>query len=301
MATAGLRDSDRDTAGYFIGECSVTQSCEPCMKNNVSKTSTVFCKDCDEFLCNACKNPHTVYKAGKHDIVKCQDSKSLPAGVDMKGLEICQEHGMEIYFFCHDHSKLCCSKCVLTHRKCDRLDEIAKAFEQKRPNLQAVKQSLIKFQSEADAIIEDCKHAESGLNDSIAKISSETDAMRDLLKKLHEDAKQKLLSEAKQFQTLEVRGIGNKLDETYNVKEEINKEVSMCCSVLDRGTPTQKYIYAMKIKEKLNTIESNLNKQHSINSSSSMTVSFPREITTLLEMGNNFIKLNCDGNKTGIL
>ncbi|KAH3805291.1 hypothetical protein DPMN_133589 [Dreissena polymorpha] len=298
MATAGLRDSNRDTAGDFIGECSVTQSCEPCMKNNVSKTSTVFCKDCDEFLCDACKNPHTVYKAGKHDIVKCQDSKSLPAGVDMKGLEICQEHGMEIYFFCHDHSKLCCSKCVLTHRKCDRMDEIVTAFEQKRPDLQAVKQSLIKFQSEADAIIEDCKHAESGLNDSIAKISSEADAMRDRLIKLYEDAKQKLLSEAKQFQTLEVRGIGNKLDETSNVKEEINKEVSMCCSVLDRGTPAQKYIYAMKIKEKLNTIESNLNKQHCINSSSSMTVSFPREITTLLEMGNNFIKLNCDGNKT---
>ncbi|KAH3809535.1 hypothetical protein DPMN_137908 [Dreissena polymorpha] len=68
MASRRLKDSSRDTAGDFIGECAVTQSCEPCMKTNISKTATVFCKDCDELLCDVCKNPHIVYKPGKHDI-----------------------------------------------------------------------------------------------------------------------------------------------------------------------------------------------------------------------------------------
>ncbi|KAH3805276.1 hypothetical protein DPMN_133574 [Dreissena polymorpha] len=64
MATGEKRGFKRVSAGDFIGECSVTQSCVPCLKTNVSKTATVFCKDCDEFLCDACKNPHTVYKGG---------------------------------------------------------------------------------------------------------------------------------------------------------------------------------------------------------------------------------------------
>ncbi|KAH3809539.1 uncharacterized protein LOC127833493 [Dreissena polymorpha] len=62
MASKRLQDSNRDNAGDFIGESAVTQSCEPCMKTNVSKTDTVFCKDCDEYLCDMCTNPHTVYK-----------------------------------------------------------------------------------------------------------------------------------------------------------------------------------------------------------------------------------------------
>ncbi|XP_052216614.1 uncharacterized protein LOC127834639 isoform X2 [Dreissena polymorpha] len=298
MATVKLCDSNRDSAGDFIGECSVTQSCEPCMKTNVSKTATVFCKDCNEFLCDACKNPHTVYKSGKHDIVNSHDRKSLLLGVDMKGMDKCQEHDKEIEFFCHDHAKLCCSKCVLIHRKCDLLDEIANVCGQKRHELQAVKQSLINLQSEADSIITDFKHSETGLNESISKISSEVDAMRDRIIKQFEDAKQKLITEANTFKTSEVRFIENMRDASSNIKEEILKEVSMCCSVLERGTPSQKYIYSTKMKDKLNTIESILNKQHSIKSSSTLTVSFPKEVTTFLEMGDSVVILNCDRNKT---
>ncbi|KAH3725372.1 hypothetical protein DPMN_051205 [Dreissena polymorpha] len=99
MATGKLRESHRDNACDFIGEFSVTQSCEPCMKTNVSNTAKFFCNDCNEFLCDACKNPHTVYKPGRQDIVNIQDGKSVPLGVDMKGMDMCPEHGKEIEFF----------------------------------------------------------------------------------------------------------------------------------------------------------------------------------------------------------
>ncbi|KAH3803821.1 hypothetical protein DPMN_132089 [Dreissena polymorpha] len=101
MASRRLQDSNRNNAGDFIGESAVTQSCEPCMKTNVSKTATVFCIDCDEYLCDACKNPLTVYKSGKHDIINFQDKKLM---IDMKGIDKCHEHGREIEFFCHDHN-----------------------------------------------------------------------------------------------------------------------------------------------------------------------------------------------------
>ncbi|KAH3803642.1 hypothetical protein DPMN_131908 [Dreissena polymorpha] len=61
MASRRLQDSNIDNAGDFIGESAVTQTCAPCLKTNVSKTATVFCKDCDEYLCDACINPHKVY------------------------------------------------------------------------------------------------------------------------------------------------------------------------------------------------------------------------------------------------
>ncbi|XP_052222645.1 uncharacterized protein LOC127838718 isoform X8 [Dreissena polymorpha] len=299
MASKRLVDSNRGNAGDFIGESAVTQSCEPCMKTNISKTATVFCKDCDEYLCDACKNPHTVYKPGQHNIVNSQDSKSSPVILDMKGMDKCHEHGREIEFFCQDHSKLCCVSCVLIHRKCDQLDEIAKISRQIRPDLQAIKQSLIKLQSEADAIIADCKQSETGLNESIAKISSEVDTMKDRIIKLFEEAKQKLIREAKQFKTAEVKRIENKRDASLKVQKELNNVFSMCCAVLDSGTPSQQYIYSELMKEKRKTIESTMDDQKKIKFLSTMTVSFPQQVTSLLEMGSNSIKLNYEGNKTG--
>ncbi|KAH3726748.1 hypothetical protein DPMN_052617 [Dreissena polymorpha] len=164
MASRTFRDSNKDNAGDFIGGSTVTQSCEPCLKTNISKTATVFCKDCDEYLCDACKNPHTVYKPGQHNIVNLQDNKYAPEIIDMNGMDKCHEHEREMEFFCQDHSKLCCSSCVLIHRKCDQVDEIAKLSGQTRPELKALKQSFVELQSEADAIKADCEQSETGLN-----------------------------------------------------------------------------------------------------------------------------------------
>ncbi|KAH3812800.1 uncharacterized protein LOC127836639 [Dreissena polymorpha] len=90
MATGRLLDSNRDKAGEFIGECTISHSCEPCMKSNESKTATIFCQDCDEYLCDTCKNAHNVYKPGRHDIVRIQDRTSGRVVVDMKAMEICR-------------------------------------------------------------------------------------------------------------------------------------------------------------------------------------------------------------------
>ncbi|KAH3704322.1 hypothetical protein DPMN_079378 [Dreissena polymorpha] len=301
MATGKLLESNRDNAGDFIGECSVTQSCEPCMKTNVSTTAMFFCNKCNEFLCDACKNPHTVYKTGRHDIVNIQERQSVPVGVDMKGMDICPEHGKELEFFCQDHTKFCCSKCVLIHRKCDQVDEIANASGQERPKIQAFQQSMIKLQSKADAIIADCKQSETGLTESVAKISSEVYKMRDRIVQLFEEAKKKLITDAEQFQRAEVKCFRIKSEASFKIKEEMYKVLPICQAVLEHGTPSQQYIYSKILQDKHNAWESNINEHTNLKMSSTVTVSFPRELSTLLKMGNDFIKLNCDSNNPGII
>ncbi|KAH3803842.1 hypothetical protein DPMN_132110 [Dreissena polymorpha] len=298
MASRIFRDSNKDNAGDFIGESTVTQSCKPCMKTNVSNTATVFCKDCDEFLCDTCKNPHTVYKPGQHNIVNVQDTKSAPVIIDMKGMDKCHEHGRDIEFFCQDHSSLCCSSCVLIHRKCDQVDEIAKVSRQTRTELQALKQSLIKLQSEAESIRADFEQSETGLNESIAKISSEVDKMRDRIIQLFEDAKQKFIAEANKFKTAELKRIMNARDASSKVKDEISEILSMYCIVLERGTSSQQYIYSERIKERRKTMESNAHDQRKVKVASKVTVSFSKELTSFLEVGSNFIQLNYDGKQT---
>ncbi|KAH3803823.1 hypothetical protein DPMN_132091 [Dreissena polymorpha] len=271
------------------------------MKTNVSKTGTVFCKDCDEFLCDTCKNPHTVYKPGQHNIFNGQDTKSAPVIIDIKGMDKCHEHGRDIEFFCQDHYKQCCSSCVLIHRKCDQVDEIAKVSRQTRTELQALEQSLIKLQSDAESIQADCEQSETGLNESIAKISSEVDKMRDRTIQLFEDAKLKFITEAKKIKTAETKRIMNARDASSKVKDGISEILSMYCIVLERGTSSQQYIYSERIKERRKTKESNAHNQRKVKVASTVTVSFSKELTSFLEVGSNFIHLNYDGNQTGYL
>ncbi|KAH3810240.1 uncharacterized protein LOC127836519 [Dreissena polymorpha] len=298
MTSRIFLDSNRDSAGDFIGECTVIQLCEPCMKTNLSNNASVFCKDCDEYLCDACKNSHTVHKTGQHEIFKFQDKKSALVMIDMKGMDKCHEHGRDIEFFCQEHAKLCCSSCVLVHRRCDQVEEITKVSRQTRPELQALKQSLIKLQSEADDIIADCKQSETVLNESTEKMSSEVDGMRDRIIQLFEDAKQKCITEATEFKTAESKRIGNRRDTSSKVKNEISNDLSMCGILLEHGTPSQQYIYSELMKEKRKTIESIMHDQRQIKVAPTVTVSFSKELTSFLEVGSNIIKLNYDGNKT---
>ena len=98
MATGGPRDSMRENAGDFIGEFSVSQSCEPCMKCNEFKTATIFCQECDEYLCDSCTNPHNMYKPGRHDIVRIKERKSVRVLQAKKNMKTCHEHGKIIVF-----------------------------------------------------------------------------------------------------------------------------------------------------------------------------------------------------------
>ncbi|KAH3805481.1 hypothetical protein DPMN_133784 [Dreissena polymorpha] len=116
MATGGQQDANRGNASDFIGECAVTRSCEPCMKTNIAKAATVFCKDCNECLCETCRKSHIENKSGKHDVISIQEKESRTDVVDMKEMDKCSEHGKRFEFFCEDHSKLCCTTCVIAHR-----------------------------------------------------------------------------------------------------------------------------------------------------------------------------------------
>ncbi|KAH3797609.1 hypothetical protein DPMN_151193 [Dreissena polymorpha] len=275
MATGGLKDSNRDNAGDFIGECSVTQACEPCIKSNISKPATVFCDDCNEYLCDSCKNPHIVYKPGKHNIVGYLDI------VEMKGMDRCLEHNKKIKFYCQDHAKLCCTSCLIVHGKCGKLEEIDSVPEIELTDIDDLKHSLIKLDSEADLIIAESKRQDSDLNKSVSNVNTELDEIQIRILKLFKEAQNNVQSEANAFKSEE---INRRYAVCTKVKEDLHTILTICSAIAERGTPQQKYIISKRMEENNNMIQAE-------QVTPDLSVSFPRELTSLLEMGTDFIKL----------
>ncbi|XP_052217329.1 uncharacterized protein LOC127835101 isoform X3 [Dreissena polymorpha] len=302
MATGGLQESNRGKASDFFGECAITQSCEPCMKANIAKTATVLCKDCNEYLCETCRHPHIIYKGGKHGVISIQDKESSTVVVNMKEMDKCSQHGKGFEFYCEDHCKLCCTTCVIEHRKCEKLDEIASISGQKGLQLHGLKKSLFKLKSDADAIVAEFKQSEDDLNASVANVSKDIDEMKDRLIKLFDDAKRELLTEANTLKSEEVKRLSMMQSVTSKVMEEINQLLSMCSSIADHGTPQQMFILSKQVEKKNKMIESKINEQRKTQVSSKVTLAYTGELSSILEMGTKFMKVNLErrGNPSSI-
>ncbi|KAH3731042.1 hypothetical protein DPMN_057047 [Dreissena polymorpha] len=292
MASAGLNDSNRGSASDFLEDCTATQTCEPCMKTNTSKAATLFCKDCQELLCETCRNPHIAYKSGNHDIVTQENV------VGMKGMDRCKEHGMLFEFFCEDHSKLCCPTCVFTHRRCEELNEISSISLQVGAELDNWKQCLLMLESDADANMIDCKQSEKQLNESIIDISKEVDDLGDRLIKQIEEAKRDFLTQAHALKCEEVKRLNDRHDLNTKIKDEIFETLQFFLAISKKGTFQQKYIFLKQIEEKCKKVESEINEQRTTQVSTKVTFSYPRELSPLLGMGNNFFKVNLERSGT---
>lgn len=101
--------------------------CQPCLKQEVNITSTVFCTVCNERLCGACKKVHDRLEFIKgHKSIDIGSNDSVEFFKTFQKYQKCEQHGKKLKFFCKDEDKLCCSTCaIIAHRACKGLVELS--------------------------------------------------------------------------------------------------------------------------------------------------------------------------------
>ncbi|KAH3803865.1 hypothetical protein DPMN_132135 [Dreissena polymorpha] len=207
--------------------------------------------------------------------------------VEMNGLDRCQEHNKTIKFFCQEHSMLCCTFCLIVHGKCGKLNAIEMVTERELADSDELMASLIKLESDADFIIAESKRQDSDLNKSVSNVNAELDAIQIRILKLFKEAQNNVQSEANAFKSEE---INRSQTVCTKVKEDLHTILPICSAINEHGTPQQKYILSKRMEEKHRIIKAQQVTHH-------LSVSCPRELTSLLEMGKDFIKLKI---QTGI-
>ncbi|OPL21271.1 hypothetical protein AM593_05575, partial [Mytilus galloprovincialis] len=99
--------------------------CGICDSRHISKPSTAWCFECNEGLCEECKEHHILNKASKsHGIIPVTEFQKLPVSV-LQIVESCKSHGDRYQAYCHKHECSCCTKCLLEdHKNCKDLTDI---------------------------------------------------------------------------------------------------------------------------------------------------------------------------------
>ncbi|CAG2240316.1 unnamed protein product [Mytilus edulis] len=99
--------------------------CGVCDYRHITKPSVVWCSECDEGLCEECKDHHSISKGSRnHDTVSITEYQKLPNKV-LQLARSCDRHNEKYVLFCKKHDCPCCKKCVVdSHMECKELTDI---------------------------------------------------------------------------------------------------------------------------------------------------------------------------------
>jgi ferritin len=99
-----------------------TVACNVCSVRHITKSSAVWCCECDEGFCTDCKEYHSLAKATRdHITITIEEYKKIPPFI--VGINpLCDEHREKYQTYCKEHENVCCRKCVFTcHKNCKDL------------------------------------------------------------------------------------------------------------------------------------------------------------------------------------
>lgn len=95
--------------------------CAICDLRHLKVLSTHWCQECEEALCNDCKEHHTLSKASKsHNVILLSVYSSLPSSITNIDL-LCTYHNEKYLQYCLKHECPICYKCINEHGKCGEL------------------------------------------------------------------------------------------------------------------------------------------------------------------------------------
>ncbi|XP_052097424.1 uncharacterized protein LOC127732428 [Mytilus californianus] len=95
-----------------------TNICGICSLRQITKRSNHWCPDCEEAICDECKEHHELLKATRtHEPIPISNYRSLPAFItDIQ--QSCVYHNEKYLQYCVEHVLPICFKCITDHQKC---------------------------------------------------------------------------------------------------------------------------------------------------------------------------------------
>ncbi|CAG2249885.1 unnamed protein product [Mytilus edulis] len=95
-----------------------TSICGICSLRHITRTSEHWCPQCEEALCDECKDHHELLKATRrHEPIPMYSYKSLPSFIaDIQ--QSCVYHNEQYQLYCTEHNLPICIKCIKDHQKC---------------------------------------------------------------------------------------------------------------------------------------------------------------------------------------
>ena len=146
--------------------------CEGCNEDN---PVIVYCSICKLLLCDYCKESHIYSKSHRsHNLISLELRANKDLMRSMCKFPTCQEHDLELEYYCESCEKLMCGQCIICHKEClyDSVNKIAIKYPNELEQISASIETMIKNLSEVQDSI---KNTRTEIRQQSDKISEEID------------------------------------------------------------------------------------------------------------------------------
>ena len=158
-----------------------SRCCNACARDGETVSATSWCVNCCESLCEGCTKYHHKHKQSSlHKVISIADLEESATVLQNSDIYCIEHPEKKQEAFCHDHSTVCCMTCVmLTHRKCDNIQSVENAAEEKKKSedskdleksFQEMKKDLVQLVETKVTNIVDCEKRITDINLEINKL-----------------------------------------------------------------------------------------------------------------------------------
>ena len=218
--------------------------CEKCEDDN----ATGFCRDCGEFICDACTTVHRKWKQFKsHEIISLEEVQTEATNLvrPKKQVSYCPRHPESILkIFCETCSELICIDCTIKLHQGHNYDLVADTFSKHKDeivaSLQPVKQQFSTVITALHTFEERVREIEEQKTTIEAAVHKEINLLQQLL----EQRRTELISKLDHLTQLKLKTLATQRDQV----ELVQVKLSSCLDYVDGGlkTGTEGEVLAMK-------------------------------------------------------
>ena len=221
-----------------------TTRCEKCEDDN----TTGFCRDCGEFICDACTTLHRKWKQFKsHEIISMEEVQTEATNLvrPKKQVSYCPRHPESILkIFCETCSELICIDCTIKLHQGHNYDLVADTFSKHKDeivaSLQPVKQQFSTVTKALHTFEERVREIEEQKTTTEAAVHKEINLLQQLL----EQRRAELINKLDHLTQLKLKTLATQRDQV----ELVQVKLSSCLDYVDGGlkTGTEGEVLAMK-------------------------------------------------------
>ena len=235
--------------------------CEECDEDD---PVIVFCTDCELFLCHFCKESHKYSKSRcSHNLISLTELRSNKDLIQSKSkFPTCQEHDLELEYYCETCEKLVCVQCSGEHEghKYDVVKKFSDRYENK----------LNKITASIEVMIEDLSKVHNSIENMRTTIRQQGDEVSEEIDLYYDEVFQKLLEQKEKVKQKvretvlqKEKALTRQLEEVIYAREDIVKikrirdslQMSSICSNQEVLTTKNELICLLeKLKQDLDKI-----------------------------------------------
>ncbi|XP_071121147.1 tripartite motif-containing protein 2-like [Mytilus edulis] len=241
--------------------------CGVCDLRNISKQSVIWCSDCEEGLCDDCKDHHSLSKGTRnHETVTIAEYQKLPSNV-VQIAQSCRKHDQKYQIFCKKHDCPCCKRCVVEdHNKCEDLKDIddvisgiksSNAFEDIEKTLKEVKEHIERIRKDREENLASLQDQKKSI---VIEIQKAKTSINNHLDQLHQTLLRDL-DTAEETESMKIRQL---LSEVEKNEKEITEFQAALASIKQYASDLQTFL---AVKDMERDLTKNENFVHTITKS----------------------------------